>query len=110
MSILVSTYRPGTQTRLECRFNKTTHHIIIVKQKAKLSSLRSRGGGGGVHYQAVTGEARTRPYRVTAAQTSLRFLPIIPNGVRLWPPEVLSAGMCRQVTNKGMGGSGRTSD
>ena len=28
----------------------------------------------------------------------------------LWPPEVLSAGMCRQVTNKGMGGFGRTSD
>ena len=25
-------------------------------------------------------------------------------------PEVLSAGMCRQVSYKGMGGSGRTSD
>ena len=32
---------------------------------------------------------------------------IIPNGVRLWPPEVLSAGLCRQVSYKGMGGSGR---
>ena len=25
-SMLESTYRPGTLTMLECRFNKTTHH------------------------------------------------------------------------------------
>ena len=28
--MLVSTYRPGTLTMLECRFNKTTHHVIII--------------------------------------------------------------------------------
>ena len=25
--MLESTYRPGTLTMLECRFNKTTHHV-----------------------------------------------------------------------------------
>ena len=29
------------------------------------------GGGGGVYYQSATGEARTTPFRVTTAQTSL---------------------------------------
>ena len=28
--MLESTYRPGTLTMLECRFNKTTHHVIII--------------------------------------------------------------------------------
>ena len=27
--MLVSTYRPGTLTMLECRVNKATHHVII---------------------------------------------------------------------------------
>ena len=34
--------------------------------------IRRGRGGGGVYYQAVTGEARTTPFRVTTAQTSLR--------------------------------------
>ena len=34
-------------------------------------ALHPEGGGGGVYYQAVTGEARTTPFRVTTAQTSL---------------------------------------
>ena len=29
-SLLESMYRPGTLTMLECRFNKTTHHVIII--------------------------------------------------------------------------------
>ena len=28
--MLERTYRPGTLTMLECRFNKTTHHVIII--------------------------------------------------------------------------------
>ena len=27
--MLVITYRPGTLTMLECRFNKTTHHAML---------------------------------------------------------------------------------
>ena len=28
--MLESTYLPGTLTMLECRFNKTTHHTVMV--------------------------------------------------------------------------------
>ena len=62
--------RRGTPTMLECRFKKTTHHIIIPL--ARSSGTRRGRGGGGVYYQAANAEARTTPCRVTTAQTSLR--------------------------------------
>ena len=30
IALLACTYRPGCLTMLECRFNKTTHHVIII--------------------------------------------------------------------------------
>ena len=42
--MLVSTYRPGTLTMLECRFNKTTHHVIIIeKLREAKADARKRG-------------------------------------------------------------------
>ena len=58
--MLVSTYRPGTLTKLECRFNKTTHHtdIDIVSEGVFEGVLAIRVPFGGLYSETALGKAR----------------------------------------------------
>ena len=56
--MLMSTYRPGTLTMLECRFNKTTHHVVIISPLAcshPLDPKSTQSPAGGDWEQTETG-------------------------------------------------------
>ena len=60
--MLESTYRPGTLTMLECRFNKTTHHVIFLRatEQCGLNQEHEHSTRLRLHCGKVVDETMTR--------------------------------------------------